>query len=167
MRAWMLFVVLFDERVGLLDYFNPSDSLIFFDELTRCAEQGKLTETEFSESMKQRLAMGYILPGQMNGLFTEKEIVAKLGKYSCIALAALDNKANGLHQLGSYGIHCQSVSPYNNSFELLIKDLKRYKKTATESFFYPVQGQGQSGFQRISQTRESHAFILKTTTMSF
>ena len=88
----------------------------------------ELTETEFSESMKQRLAMGYILPGQMNGLFTEKEIVAKLEKYSCIALAALDNKANGLHQLGSYGIHCQSVSPYNNSFELLIKDLKRYKK---------------------------------------
>ena len=118
----------FDERVGLLDYFKPSDSLIFFDELTRCTEQGKLTETEFSESMKQRLAMGYILPGQMNGLFTEKEIVAKLGKYSCIALGALDNKANGLHQLGSYGIHCQSVSPYNNSFELLIKDLKRYKK---------------------------------------
>ena len=100
----------FDERVGLLDYFKPSDSLIFFDELTRCTEQGKLTETEFSESMKQRLAMGYILPGQMNGLFTEKEIVAKLGKYSCIALGALDNKANGLHQLGSYGIHCQSVS---------------------------------------------------------
>ena len=29
-------------------------------------------------------------------------------------LASLDNKANGLHQLGSYGIHCQSVSPYNN-----------------------------------------------------
>lgn len=64
----------------------------------------------------------------MNGLFTEKEIVAKLEKYSCIALGALDNKANGLHQLGSYGIHCQSVSPYNNSFELLVKDLKRYKK---------------------------------------
>ena len=64
----------------------------------------------------------------MNGPFTEKEIVAKLGKYSCIALGALDNKTNGLHQLGSYGIHCQSVSPYNNSFELLIKDLKRYKK---------------------------------------
>ena len=78
---------------------------------THLTEQGKLTETEFSESMKQRLAMGYILPGQMNGLFTEKEIVAKLGKYSCIALGALDNKANGLHQLGSYGIHCQSVSP--------------------------------------------------------
>lgn len=75
----------FDERVGILDYFKPSDSLIFFDELTRCTEQGKLTETEFSESMKQRLAMGYILPGQMNGLFTEKEIVAKLEKYSCIA----------------------------------------------------------------------------------
>ena len=74
MRAWMLFVVLFDERVGLLDYFKPSDSLIFFDELTRCVEQGKLTETEFSESMKQRLAMGYILPGQMNGLLQRRRL---------------------------------------------------------------------------------------------
>lgn len=40
----------FDERVGLLDYFKPSDSLIFFDELTRCTEQGKLTETEFQRA---------------------------------------------------------------------------------------------------------------------
>ena len=102
----------------------------------------------------------------MNGLFTEKEIVAKLEKYSCIALSALDNKANGLHQLGSYGIHCQSVSPYNNSFELLIKDLKRYKKNGYRVIL-PVQGRGQSGFQRISQIRELHAFTLKTTTMSF
>ena len=128
MRAWMLFVVLFDERVGLLDYFKPSDSLIFFDELTRCVEQGKLTETEFSESMKQRLAMGYILPGQMNGLLQRRRLWQSSRSIRVSHLGALDNKANGLHQLGSYGIHCQSVSPYNNSFELLIKDLKRYKK---------------------------------------
>lgn len=157
----------FDERVGLLDYFKPSDSLIFFDELTRCTEQGKLTETEFSESMKQRLTMGYILPGQMNGLFTEKEIVAKLGKYSCIALAALDNKANGLHQLGSYGIHCQSVSPYNNSFELLIKDLKRYKKNGYRVIL--LSG-SRTRAKRLSEDITDQGitcFTLKTTTMSF
>ena len=91
----------------------------------------------------------------MNGLFTEKEIVAKLEKYSCIALAALDNKANGLHQLGSYGIHCQSVSPYNNSFELLIKDLKRYKKNGYRVILLSGSRTRQRGFQRISQTRES------------
>ena len=55
----------FDEKVGLLDYFDKDNTLIFFDELTRCFEQGKLTETEVSESMKHRLASGYVLPGQM------------------------------------------------------------------------------------------------------
>ena len=91
---------------------------------------------------------GIYTSGQMNGLFTEKEIVAKLGKYSCIALAALDNKANGLHQLGSYGIHCQSVSPYNNSFELLIKDLKRYKKKRLQSHsFIRFKDKGKEAFR--------------------
>ena len=116
------------EKVGLLDYFPPDNTYVFFDEISRCAERGKQTETEFSESMKQRLAMGYILPGQMKELFLEKEVMGKLAKYSCVSLSALDTKSAGLHQTGQYGIHVQSVSSYNNSFELLIKDLKKYKK---------------------------------------
>lgn len=116
------------EKVGLLDYFPPDNTYVFFDEISRCAERGKQTETEFSESMKQRLAMGYILPGQMKELFLEKEVMGKLAKYSCVSLSALDTKSAGLHQIGQYGIHVQSVSSYNNSFELLIKDLKKYKK---------------------------------------
>lgn len=118
----------FSEKVCLLDYFDTKDTYVFFDEFTRCVEQGKLTEMEFSESMKQRLVKGYILPGQLKELFSEKEVIARLSKYSCVAFAALDIKANGLDQRGQYAIHCQSVSAYNNSFELLIKDLKRYKK---------------------------------------
>lgn len=117
-----------EERTCLLDYFDPADTQIFFDELGRCAERGKQTEIEFSESMKQRLAMGYILPGQMKELFMQKEIMGKLQKFSCIAIAALDTKAYGLKSIGQYGIHVKSVSAYNNSFELLIKDLKQYKK---------------------------------------
>ncbi len=116
------------EKTGLLDYFNPEDSLIFFDELSRCIERGRQTETEFSESMKQRLDMGYILPGQMNELFSHREIMGKISQYACLALAALDGKPNGLKSLGQFAIHVQSVNAYNNSFELLIKDLKRYKK---------------------------------------
>lgn len=116
------------EKNCLLDYFDEHRTYVFFDELSRCIERGEQTEVEFSESMKQRLALGYILPGQMKELFTHKEIVGKLAKYSCIAVAALDTKSRGLHSNGQYGIHVQSVSSYNNSFEVLIKDLKRYKK---------------------------------------
>lgn len=116
------------EKVGLLDYFDPGDTTIFFDELGRCVERGKQTETEFSESMKQRLEMGYILPGQMKELFSQKEVMARINDFSCMSVAALDQKAYGLKTLGQYALHVKSVSAYNNSFELLVKDLGRYRK---------------------------------------
>ena len=62
------------------------------DELARSIERGMVTETEFSESMKQRLEKGYILPGQMRELFSCKEILAKMEKMACISLVALDLK---------------------------------------------------------------------------
>lgn len=116
------------DRIGLLDYFPQEDTNIFFDELSRCIERGKQTEMEFSESMKHRLEKGYILPGQMKELFLEKEIVAKCNAFTCISFAALDAKSNGFQQQGSFAIHVKSVNSYNNSFELLVKDLKKYKK---------------------------------------
>jgi transcription-repair coupling factor (superfamily II helicase) len=116
------------ESVGLLDYFEPAETLLFFDELSRCTERGKQTELEFSDSMKQRLAMGYILPGQMRELLGFKSVMGKLEHYSCVAVSALDVKTGGLKSNGQFGIHVKSVSAYNNSFELLIKDLNHYKK---------------------------------------
>ncbi len=117
-----------EERKGLLDYFEPKDTFIYFDELSRCVERGSQTELEFSESMKHRLEKGYILPGQMRELFLQKEIVGKCQQFSCIALAALDAKPNGFKQQGIFGVHVKSVNSYNSSFELLVKDLKNYKK---------------------------------------
>ena len=126
MDAYMSYFL--EERVGLLDYFSPENTCLFFDELTRCMERGKQTELEYSESMKHRLEKGYILPGQMKELFTQKEIVAKCHAYASVSLGALDAKACGLKQQGVFGIHVKSVNSYNNSFELLLKDLKNYKK---------------------------------------
>ena len=86
------------------------------------------TETEFSESMKQRLEKGYLLPGQMRELFTCKEILGKLAGRRCISLVALDLKNPHL-EIGTHlNIQSKTVNPYNNSFELLVKDLERYKK---------------------------------------
>lgn len=116
------------QRTGLLDYFKPEETLLFFDELGRCIERGAQTETEFSESMQQRLNLGYILPGQMKELFSQKEILGTLARYSAIAVAALDAKSYGLKSNGQYGLQVKSVSAYNNSFELLVKDLQRYRK---------------------------------------
>lgn len=116
------------ERVSLIDYFDPENTLVFLDETARSIERGIATETEFAESMKQRLEKGYILPGQMRELFSCKEILAKLTKRKSISLVALDLKNSHLEIKERISIESKTVNPYNNSFELLVKDLSRYKK---------------------------------------
>lgn len=116
------------ERVSLLDYFAGKDTLVFLDETPRGIERGIATETEFTESMKQRLEKGYILPGQMRELISCKEILAKLARRRCISLVALDMKNPHLEIASRINIQSKTVNPYNNSFELLVKDLLRYKK---------------------------------------
>ena len=116
------------ERVSLLDYLSKDNSIVFLDETIRTIERGTATETEFEESMKQRLEKGYILPGQMKELFSCKEILAKINQRKCVALVALDMKCAQLDIKERINIESRTVNPYNNSFELLIKDLTRYKK---------------------------------------
>ncbi len=117
-----------NERIGLLDYFDADETILFFDEMSRCVERGRQTEVEFQDSMKQRLEKGYILPGQMKELFLCKEIMGALERYACMSVNALDVKNNGLKNIGQYTIHGKNVNPYNNSFDLLVKDLKQYRK---------------------------------------
>ena len=123
------YLTYFDQDcVSLLDYLEEEDTLIFLDEAERCAERGRMTEQEFSESMKLRLEKGYILPGQMEALFTCGETAAKIQRKRCVSLAALELRGGELAPLSCYGISARSISAYNNSFELLVKDLKLYKK---------------------------------------
>ena len=117
-----------EERASLLDYFDVENTLVFLDETPRAIERGMATETEFSESMKQRLEKGYILPGQMRELFTCKEILAKLERRKCISLVALETKNPHLELKKRFQLQTKTVNPFNNSFELLVKDLARYKK---------------------------------------
>ena len=116
------------ERVSLLDYFDPQHTIVILDEAARTIERGISTETEFSESMKQRLEKGYILPGQMRELYACREVLARLQRYRLVSMVALDMKNPHLAIEERFHIETRTVNPYNNSFELLVKDLTRYKK---------------------------------------
>lgn len=117
-----------ENTVSILDYLPKEETLIFLDEAGRCAERGRVTEQEFSESMKQRLEKGYILPGQMEALYSCGEIAAKIMTGRCVALAALEMKITDFVVRSHYSIQARTINAYNNSFELLVKDLKQYKK---------------------------------------
>lgn len=118
----------YDEVVSFLDYFDRDETIIFLDEPNRIIEKGETVENEFRESMINRIEKGYILPGQMDILAGYKETAGRINKFRGAVLCTLDTKQGDFKVRERYNITAKSVNSYNNSFELLVKDLEGYKK---------------------------------------
>ena len=95
------------------------------DEPNRLKECNELTLYEYNESMKNRLAAGYVLPSQTNKVKAMNEIISDLRNNKKLILTTLDYKPEIDY---SMYITARSISSYNNSFEYLAKDLEKYKK---------------------------------------
>ena len=118
----------FQDTVSFLDYFPAGDSVIFLDEPARLREKGETVEMEFRESMVHRLEKGYLLPGQTELLYPAAQVLARLQRPYSLFLTGLDQKLPGMKVNGRFSFEVKNVSSYQNSFELLIKDLTRWKK---------------------------------------
>ncbi|HIR75983.1 MAG TPA: transcription-repair coupling factor [Candidatus Choladousia intestinipullorum] len=116
------------EKTSLLDYFDPEQTLIFLDEPNRLLESGNAVETEFRESMQHRLEKGYVLPGQAGILFSHQEAAAAVCVRNAVGLCTLENARAPFSVTGKFSLTVRSVNPYNNSFELLVKDLQGWKR---------------------------------------
>lgn len=116
------------DTVSFLDYFPAGDSLIFLDEPARLREKGGTVEMEFRESMVHRLEKGYLLPGQTELLYPAAQVLAKAQRPYSLLMTGLDQKIPGVKVNGRFSFEVKNVSSYQNSFELLIKDLTRWKK---------------------------------------
>ena len=84
---------------------------------------------EFRESMEQRARKGYVLPGQMNILYSGEQVAATLEKNAVVTLATMETKYGYFRTEKHVDIAARNIAPYNNSFESLVKDLKKYKKS--------------------------------------
>ena len=116
------------DTVSFLEYFPQGESVIFLDEPARLKEKGETVELEFRESMVHRLEKGYLLPGQTELLYPAAEILARMQKPYAVMLTGLDQKLPGMKVNQKFSIDVKNVNSYQNSFEILIKDLTRWKK---------------------------------------
>ncbi len=116
------------DTVSFLDYFDPENSMVFLDEPLRLKEQGEAVELEFRESMEHRLEKGYLLPGQTGLLYPAREILAKIQREDTVYLTGLEQKLSGLTTEARFSFDVQNMNSYQNSFEMLIKDLTAWKK---------------------------------------
>ena len=113
---------------SLLEYL-PENTLVVIDEPNRLTEHAKTTEEEFRESMIHRLEKGYLLPGQMEVIRNHQEVVHRFHQMHTLSLSTMEPRGNAWNFTMEMQLTVKSVNPYNNSFEMLVKDLLRWKKS--------------------------------------
>ncbi len=115
-----------EEVVSLMDYFdNP---IIFIDEPNRVEEQLNAVDIEFRESMSHRLEKGYVLSGQTDVMWDKNIIINKLDKCVKVLFTTIAQKVKTFKPNEFIEVNCSTMSPYNSKFEMLVDDLKKYKK---------------------------------------
>ena len=116
-----------EDMVSFLDYFPEEKTLVFLDELNHLAENGEGVEEEYRQSRMHREEKGSRnLPE--NWLCSFEQLQKELNKRNCISVCALEPKQAGWKVQEKFYLEVKSISAYNNSFELLVKDLHQYKK---------------------------------------
>lgn len=107
---------------------QTSGLALILDEPQRMKEKAETVETEFRESMSHRLEQGYILPGQADLLFSSKTVLAECHTPHSIFMTGLDQRLPGMTPKAKYSLTGKNLNSYQNSFEILIKDLTKWKK---------------------------------------
>ena len=150
--------------VTFLEYFPEDETMVFLDEPNRLTENAEGVEKEFRESVKNREAKG-------NSNLSEKwmcgwEAVCKdLNTRNCVSLSSLEPKKGCWKVTEHFYLSVKSMSSYQSSFELLVKDLKNYKKqgyqtvvlsgsrTRAERLAKDLQEEGLSAFYSVDSDR--------------
>lgn len=118
------------EHASFLDYFPKEETLMFLDEPIRLLERMDEAEEEYRESLKNREAMEMEAEtAALSQVFSVEEVTAKINRRYGIAFTMLESKCGNFHLRKTYSIQTKSVNPYNNSFEMLTRDLKRLKRS--------------------------------------
>lgn len=119
--------VLEKNMVSFLQYFPGEKTAVFLDEPNRLTEKGQAVEEEYRQSRMHREEKGcQKLPNQW--LCDYETLQKELNKRNCTAFCALEPKQSGWKITEKFNLTVKSMNSYNSSFELLVKDLHRYKK---------------------------------------
>lgn len=124
----------YDNTVSLLSYFSDleeegkNQTIVFLDEPNRIYEKGNVVETEFRESMLHRIEKGYMLPSQAEIMYGFSQVMGMIQSCNTVAVSTLEPNRTDYKVKGKYSMMVKNISSYNNSFELLVKELKNYRK---------------------------------------
>jgi len=118
----------YEETSSLIEYLEQENTIFLLDEPARLEERSSIVEKEFRESMINRLEKGYLLAGQVDVMKTYSRILALMSSRQMVVFTALEQKVKGIGIADTFHIEAKNIISYNSQFDLLVKDLKQYKK---------------------------------------
>ena len=114
--------------VSLLDYLGEFKSLVFLDECNRLLERAETVEKEYRQNFENRMEKGQIKKDQEQEIFSCQDVVLRLNRMKGVVLGTLETIDKRMELSNRYCMDVRSIQSYNNHFELLVKDLRRWKK---------------------------------------
>lgn len=118
----------YDRTMSFFEYFSNEDTIFFLDEPGRLIEKGEAVETEFREGMIGRIEKGYILPGQMDVIYSHKEVMSLLAGKNSILISTMEAKNSLISPKKKCHFTVQTVASYHKNFDILVKDLEHWKR---------------------------------------
>ncbi len=113
---------------SFIDYM-PEDTIFFVDDPVRIKESAKAIYDEFINAVEGRLEAGTMQKNEVDRLMEPDKIFAGLKKKSCVVLSSINGTGDTSFKFsGGMDLAVRSVMSYNNRFDMLVKDLKSWKK---------------------------------------
>lgn len=78
--------------------------------------------------MTHRLEKGQAKPEECERLLSPEQLAYNLNRRNCVGLSLMEGRRGDFEVTGQYALTVKSVSPYNNQFPMLVKDLRHWKK---------------------------------------
>ena len=102
---------------------------MFLDEPVRLQESAEIVEKEYFHSLESREEAGMETEEIPIQVEQTDHTIGKMNKYYGIAFTMLESKCGMFKVRSVYSLQVKTVNPYNSSFELLTRDLKKLKRT--------------------------------------
>lgn len=125
------FQYFYKEETTLLNYLNK-DTIIYFDEPSRIKKHAENSYDEFNESVKGRILKGYMLPLQMNMVFSYGKILHMCEKFSQVLLSSLTQSVNEFKVKNIVDFKVKGTPVFKSRIDLLKDDLIYWRDKETK-----------------------------------
>lgn len=118
-----------EDLESVLHYTSGEKTLFLLDEPNRLEEAGQSLEKEFRESMEHRLMQEHLEQELVKiDILGFSQLQGWLNGQNSISFCVIDHRQKNWQINERFPFTAKTVSPYNNSFDMLVKDLTVWKK---------------------------------------